>query len=57
MANFLITNRIENPDDIVQFDHDGYKFAKGESSPDKPVFARSENDGKPLEENLFLQRN
>ena len=42
MANFLITNRIENPDDIVQFDHDGYKFAKGESSPDKPVFARSE---------------
>ena len=42
MANFLITNRIENPDDIVQFDHDGYKFAKGESSPDKPVFVRSE---------------
>ena len=27
-GNFLITNRIENPDDIA-IDHDGYKFAKG----------------------------
>ena len=53
MANFLITNRIENPDDIVRFDHDGYKFAKGESSPDKPVFARSEKRRKPLKKIYF----
>ena len=42
MANFIITNKIENPQDLEKFAHDGYKFAKGESSLDKPVFVRSE---------------
>ena len=46
MANFIITNKIENPQDLEKFAHDGYKFAKGESSLDKPVFVRSEKQRK-----------
>ena len=51
-GKLLITNRIENPDDIVQFDHDGYKFAKGKVHQINQ-YARSKTTGSRLKKNLF----
>ena len=42
MANFLISNRIQNPTEIDRFNDHGYQFSPNDSSPEKPVFVRSE---------------
>ena len=42
MAAWVIRNRIDNPDKIVDFDVAGYRYAASESSPDAPVFLRKE---------------
>ena len=42
MANFLISNRIQNPAELDQFNYHGYQFSSNDSSPEKPVFVRSE---------------
>lgn len=40
MASFIVRNRITKPDDIKDFDVDGYKFNEGFSSDDNWVFTR-----------------
>jgi uncharacterized protein len=41
MARFAVDNDLENYDDLLGFDVDGYKFSKEETkSEDKPVFIR-----------------
>lgn len=42
MAAWVIHNRIDNPDQIVDFDVAGYRYAASESTPDTPVFLRKE---------------
>ena len=42
MAKFLITNRVENPDEIKAFNESGYQFCEQESTDISPVFKRSE---------------
>jgi cytoplasmic iron level regulating protein YaaA (DUF328/UPF0246 family) len=42
MANFLITNRVENIKDLSDFNAYGYRISKGDSTPTSPVFTRSE---------------
>lgn len=42
MAAYLIKNRIDTPDDIMQFDLDGYCYSHKESTPDSPVFLRKQ---------------
>jgi cytoplasmic iron level regulating protein YaaA (DUF328/UPF0246 family) len=41
MARFAIQNRIGDPAQLEAFDTDGYRFAKGESSPGRLVFRRT----------------
>jgi cytoplasmic iron level regulating protein YaaA (DUF328/UPF0246 family) len=40
MARYILQNRIENYQDLIRFDEDGYYFAANESSPSKLVFLR-----------------
>lgn len=40
MSRFVITERINNPDDLKQFDVQGYRFSSEQSSGDKLVFLR-----------------
>ena len=42
MAHYLISNRVNNPLELEKFNHYGYRYSKGDSSADKPVFTRSE---------------
>jgi cytoplasmic iron level regulating protein YaaA (DUF328/UPF0246 family) len=42
MANYLVTNRVENIKDLSGFDAHGYLISKGDSTPTSPVFTRSE---------------
>ena len=42
MANYLISNRVNDPLELEKFNHYGYRYSKGDSSADKPVFTRSE---------------
>ena len=42
MANFLVTNRVENIKDLADFNAHGYRISKGDSTPTSPVFTRSE---------------
>lgn len=42
MAAYLIKNRIESPEGILQFDLDGYRYSSKESTPDTPVFLRKQ---------------
>lgn len=44
MANFLITNRIENPEGLLSFKDHGYMLSKSDSTEEKPVFVRKEKD-------------
>ena len=43
MATFIVKNRITKPEDIKQFDVDGYVFNDSFSSEDKWVFTRKAN--------------
>ena len=40
MARFIIQNRIKKTDELVNFDLDGYKYSKADSTVDSPVFLR-----------------
>ena len=40
MARFIIQNRIKKTDELVDFDLDGYKYSKADSTADSPVFLR-----------------
>lgn len=42
MSRWVIQNRVENPDQLRDFDLDGYYFNEAESTPNKPVFYRDE---------------
>ena len=43
MARFIIQNRIENVNDIHTFDLGGYSYNKSLSTPNQPVFTRSQS--------------
>ncbi len=40
MARFIITNRINNPSDIINFDLDNYRYSSERSTQDVPTFTR-----------------
>ena len=40
MAAWIIRNRLKRPDQLHDFDVDGYRFDAGESTADRPVFKR-----------------
>ena len=40
MASFIVQNRISKPDDLKEFDKDGYKFNESFSSDERWVFTR-----------------
>ena len=40
MASFIVQNRISKPDDLKEFDKDGYKFNESFSSEERWVFTR-----------------
>lgn len=40
MCNFIIKNHLNNTDDLLQFNEEGYSFYSEESTIDKPVFVR-----------------
>ncbi|TFH75543.1 peroxide stress protein YaaA [Gammaproteobacteria bacterium LSUCC0112] len=42
MTSFIIKNKIDSPDDIVQFDLGGYNYSVSDSTPDTPVFLRKQ---------------
>ena len=42
MARFIIQNKINNQDDILSFDLDGYSFNSSISTPNSPVFTRTQ---------------
>jgi cytoplasmic iron level regulating protein YaaA (DUF328/UPF0246 family) len=41
MARYIIENRLKNPDDILDFDLEGYWLDEERSSDDAPVFTRT----------------
>jgi len=41
MTNFIVRNRLKNPDDLKQFDQDGYQFNSELSEGDRWVFLRT----------------
>ena len=46
MTDFILSNRIENPEDIKAFDADGYRFSARESGESQWVFSRPQPVGK-----------
>jgi cytoplasmic iron level regulating protein YaaA (DUF328/UPF0246 family) len=42
MARFIIQNRLTNPDQIRDFDTGGYAYQPDQSTPERPVFLRTE---------------
>lgn len=40
MANWIVRNRIDRADRLVEFNEAGYRYCAAESSPDQPVFLR-----------------
>jgi cytoplasmic iron level regulating protein YaaA (DUF328/UPF0246 family) len=43
MSRFVISERIDNPEHLKQFDVQGYRFDNELSKPDKLVFLRAES--------------
>ena len=43
MANYLVTNKVTDPKGLSDFNEYGYQYSKSDSSPEIPVFTRSEN--------------
>lgn len=41
MARYIIVNRLKNPDDLLDFDLDGYRYNESASTEDIPVFSRT----------------
>ena len=46
MTDFILRNRVEMPEDIKQFNSNGYKFSKKDSTEDQWVFKRPQPAGK-----------
>ena len=44
MANFIITNQIEDPSLLTGFSSNGYTYSAEQSKPFEPVFLRTENN-------------
>ena len=42
MANYLISNKIENTARLREFNLDGYAYSPEQSTPARPVFLRTE---------------
>lgn len=42
MARFIVDERIRDASSLVQFDRDGYKYNKKQSTADRPVFTRTQ---------------
>ena len=42
MARYIVDNKIDNPDELKNFDIEGYQFAPKESTLQKPVFRRKQ---------------
>lgn len=42
MARYVVDNRITDPADLKGFNLDGYKYYPSESTPEKPIFRRSQ---------------
>ncbi|WP_144391613.1 peroxide stress protein YaaA [Pleionea sediminis] len=42
MARFIIDNRINSPDELKDFNTDGYRYDKKSSTPTEPVFLRKQ---------------
>jgi uncharacterized protein len=40
MAHFIVKNRLKNPDDLLDFDLEGYFYNEDVSAEDRPVFSR-----------------
>ena len=40
MTRFIIQNQITDPKDLINFNLDGYKFFKSDSTYENPVFHR-----------------
>ena len=43
MARYIIENRIDNVEDILSFNLDGYSYDSALSNESKPVFTRSQS--------------
>jgi cytoplasmic iron level regulating protein YaaA (DUF328/UPF0246 family) len=43
MANFIITNQIEDPANLTDFSSEGYTYSLEQSKPTEPVFLRAES--------------
>ena len=43
MANYLVTNKVTDQNGLSDFKEYGYQYSKSDSSPEIPVFTRSEN--------------
>jgi cytoplasmic iron level regulating protein YaaA (DUF328/UPF0246 family) len=43
MSRFVISERIDNPEHLKQFDVQGYRYSKDLSKTDKLVFLREES--------------
>lgn len=43
MSAFIIKNRIQNGEDLLHFDLEGYRFSQSDSKPGFPVFLRKTN--------------
>jgi cytoplasmic iron level regulating protein YaaA (DUF328/UPF0246 family) len=44
MARYCIDNKISNPDQLVNFDYEGYAYSEEESEPNRPVFKRASKE-------------
>ena len=42
MANYVITNKVTDPEALSHFKENGYQYSKSDSTSEKPVFARAE---------------
>ncbi|MCB1718301.1 MAG: peroxide stress protein YaaA, partial [Candidatus Competibacteraceae bacterium] len=40
MSAYIIQNRLKNPDRLLDFDSEGYRYSAEHSRPDAPVFLR-----------------
>jgi cytoplasmic iron level regulating protein YaaA (DUF328/UPF0246 family) len=40
MSRFIIQNQIKKPEDLIEFNLDGYRYSKKESKENLPVFLR-----------------
>ena len=42
MAAYIIKNRLKNPEELLAFDVNGYRYSTKESKPNMPVFLRKQ---------------